>query len=715
MRVQGLMAVVLFLVMWATSAPVPAQSPAILEPFWSYGLFGDRIGNRSMEACDIGSDGRAEFVLDDRDRLVLVGWPEGTDEPHVLGQSHTLGEEINDIALWFDGTGWRVAVLYGYDHLAVLELPSFEILASGAMSFDAIRLDTADVMNGPEHEIILTGYDRSAVYDSTTIDELLPLAVTGTNLAAGNVDGDPAPELVFTGGAVIEIRNGSPLLEWTVPTTGDRVLLAELDGAAPFEIVMGDNGASAAAYSFGNPTALWGFADDNLVLISAADLTRDGRQEVLVLGGWYDELMGLHPMLGLPIWAENFEDESCQPHVLSPISIGGDLDGDGNLDLLWPSGNYDDRWLCAADAWSGDLLWKGDWESGPIRATGSGDIDGDGSIERLAAYSRQTLAVFDADETSPRARVWLGGLTGYSSSDTIDAITVGDVDRDGAAEVVVAIDGYWDGQIHELDGLTLEHERGATYPMEEVSGVDIADLDGDGWPEIGFGGGDGSDLVVGAAEGATAELEWWVPATDQGSTVQRVVVGEVDSDPALEIVAVGTNLYSNLGPGSIIIVDTDTQAIRWTPLKEFFGLDLVDLDGDGIAEILTGSETGELVALEAVGSIDELWRIPVAPGQLAGVRVYRDHFNRPVAAVSTGEQLLGLDLTTGTVSWATPILGEDVGRYDAISLVEIPGELTPGLLVGTDHSLVEIRPGDLVVFADNFESGSTSRWTSTLP
>jgi len=714
MRVQGLTAVVLLLVMWATSAPVPAQSPAILEPFWSYGLFGDRIGNRSMEACDIGSDGRAEFVLDDRDRLVLVGWPEGTDEPHVLGQSHTLGEEINDIAVWLDGTGWRVAVLYGYDDLAVLELPSFEILASGAMSFDAIRLDTADVMNGPEHEIILTGYDRSAVYDSTTIDELLPLAVTGTNLAAGNVDGDPAPELVFTGGAVIEIRNGSPLLEWTVPTTGDRVLLAELDGAAPFEIVMGDNGASAAAYSFGNPTALWGFADDNLVLISAADLTRDGRQEVLVMGGWYDELMGLHPMLGLPIWAENFEDESCQPHVLSPISIGGDLDGDGNLDLLWPSGNYDDRWLCAADAWSGDLRWKGDHHTGPVHAVGSGDLEGDGNIERLGAVSGTRVAVFDAGDPTPRSVFSLWGAPGYSWYDEIDAIATGDVDRDGVIEIVVGVDGYHGGAVYEFDPATLEYERGVSPLYQEVTAVDIVDLDGDGWPEIAFGGGGSSDLVIGAIEGATAELEWWVSASGQGRSIQGMQVGEVDGDPALEIVAVGSNTYG-LAAGSVIVVDTDTQTIRWSPVLEFYGLDLVDLDHDGVDEILTGSDSGELVALEAVGTIEELWRIAVGPSRLEGVRVYRDHLDRPLAAVSTGGTLVGVDLSTAAINWTTPVLGDEVGVYGGFHRVEIPGRMTPTLLVGTANSIEELRPGDLLIFGDGFEVGDTGSWSVTAP
>ncbi|MEE4270826.1 MAG: FG-GAP-like repeat-containing protein [Thermoanaerobaculales bacterium] len=694
-------------------SPAGASGPGLLEPAWSYYLFGNSLGNRFSFVVDVGNDGRSEVISESGEYLSLIGWPEGAVEPYVLSQSLPLGSSVSDMAVWRNGNQWRVAVLLLNDDVIVLELPSFEVVASGPATLDALELEVADVVGGPASEIILVGSEGGAVYDSTTIEELLTLPYSGWELAVGNVDSDPAVELVFGGGEVVEIRNGTTVLEWVVPMGGDTIILEDLDASPPLEIVMGDTSNLVAAFAFGNPNPWWGYPGH---LFSSADLTRDGTAEILIIDGIFNELTGLHPTLGTPIWTENYSDEYCDLSPAGPITMAGDIDGDGDGELIWPGGSYDYRKLCVADAWSGDLIFRSAIQQGPVRAVASGDLDGDGTVERIAIDRDLSLVVFDAGAPTPRSRVWLSDGYGPEWSDEVAAVDVGDVDRDGAVEVVVAIDGYHsgDGAIHEYDGLTLEHERGEAFGIfSEVSAIDIADLDNDGWPEIAFGGG-GSTLTIGAVEGATGELEWSVAIDGQGSTAQAVEVADVDADQVLEIVAVGTGAYS-FSAGSIVIVDADTHDVRWSPVQGFFGLDLVDVDGDGTAEILTGSEAGEIVALEGGDPIAELWRIPVAPTRLVGVRSYVDHTGGLMAAASTDDAILGVDLATGVIVWTTPVLGESVGRFDALEAVTVAGETTPGFLVGALQSMHEIRPSDLIVFCDGFESGNTERWSDTQP
>jgi len=714
-RLSSLLLAVLAAVALGWVSPADAFGPGLLEPAWSYHLLGSSLGHRASLVVDVGNDGRTEVVTESLEYLSMVGWPEGAVEPCVLSQSLPLGSSVSDMAVWQDGSRWLVAVLLFNDDVVVLELPSFEVVATGPATFDALELEVADVVGGPVNEIILVGSEGGAIYDSTTIQELLTLPYSGWELAVGNVDGDPAVELVLGGGEVVEIRNGTTVLEWVVPMGGDEILLQDLDGTPPLEIVMADRSNLVAAFAFGDPTPWWGFPVGSIYLFSAADLTQDGIPEILVSTGFGDEITGLHPTMGTPIWSENYGDEFCDPYSYRRITMAGDIDGDGDDELIWPGGSDNHRKLCVADAWSGDLIFRSAVQQGPVRAVASGDLDGDGTVERIAIDRDLSLVVFDADAPTPRSRVWLADDYGPDWSDEVTAIAVGDVDRDGAAEVVVAVDGYHSGGgVHEYDGITLEHERGESYGLfGEISAIDIADLDDDSWPEIAFAGGGGT-LTIGAVEGATGELEWSVAIDGQGSTAQAVAVADVDTDPHLEIVAVGTGAYS-FSPGSIVIVDADTHDVRWSPVHEFYGLDLVDIDGDGTAEILTGSEAGEIVALEGGDPIAELWRIPVAPTRLVGVRSYVDHTGGLMAAASTDDAILGVDLATGVIVWTTPVLGESVGRFDALEAVTLAGETTPGFLVGALQSMYEIRPSDLIVFCDGFETGDTTSWSDTVP
>ena len=703
-RVLTYLAIATFSIVAGTDV-TDASDPAPLEPAWTYGLLGDEFGRRAFEIVDIEGDGRHEIVVEGYRYLSLVGWPAASSEPHTLSLSPPLDSRVMAAKTWMTGGEWRLAVAFQNDTVSVFELPTFRKLVDTTVGFDLIDLEVADLTGDSEPEVVVTGYNEGAVLDSITLDSMVSIPFGASGIDSGNVDGDPALELVYATGVVVEIQGSLPVIEWTAPTSGDHVILTDLDGTPPFEIVIGDSWNAIVAYSVGDNVPWWGHTADSIFFLAVADLTDDGVSEVITTEGTPEKVIGLHPMLGLPIWEHDYSDTWCSPGGSVERFLATNLDNDADEELIWSSSSGR---VCIADPWSGDLLYSRSAEYGPIHTSTSGDLNGDGTIERVTAFMYNKVAVFSPDETTPR-NIFYPGIA-------ISALAIEDVDRDGHAELVVAGSSSSSGAIYEFDGQTLEFERGSIYATSAISAIAIADIDGDFWPEIVFGEArNGISFQVGVVEGATTELEWITP--DLGFNwggVEQLLIGEVDGDSNLEFVVVETQ-SSSVNGGFVYISDSDTQAVRTSVNEDFSGLDLIDLDNDGVAEILTGSESGELVVMEAVGSIDELWRAPIAVEPIVGVRTYRDHFNRPVIAVSSEGRLHGIDLTSMNTIWSTPILGENVGVFDGFKLLPTPAGQSPSLLVGASYSLREIRPHDLVFFADDFETGATSRWSSTYP
>lgn len=146
----------------------------------------------------------------------------------------------------------------------------------------------------------------------------------------------------------------------------------------------------------------------------------------------------------------------------------------------------------------------------------------------------------------------------------------------------------------------LKWQRGGCYDswceMGWYSSPAVADIDGDGKPEVI---GSGYSLVV--LDGATGTLEWRVKsghdrsepnADNVGRTWPGVVVADIDGDGAPEIVTAHSNGYV-----SVYTADGYFES-GWPkhPItNEFRGLSVYDLDGDGTMEVIvTGAVYGKV-------------------------------------------------------------------------------------------------------------------------
>lgn len=138
----------------------------------------------------------------------------------------------------------------------------------------------------------------------------------------------------------------------------------------------------------------------------------------------------------------------------------------------------------------------------------AGDVDGDGIAEIVGAVDWTAVKVFSAVLKSP---VWE-----IQRSD-IDAVRVADLDGQSPAEIIVG-DGQWGNvTIYRYDGQTKSAKQLAQINSQDhgVSGIAVGDVDGDGKPEILWGSGltsSGADVLVVASESNPIQVKWKGPS-----------------------------------------------------------------------------------------------------------------------------------------------------------------------------------------------------------
>lgn len=415
--------------------------------------------------------------------------------------------------------------------------------------------------------------------------------------------GTAFPEVVVGGSdgsfEVLAGPNGTLLSAGRVDGSVADMVLVDLDGDPDLEIVVandltsGDGGSVVAFESGGRP--LWtvstpGAAND----VEAADLDADGRNEILVAGGWYGIppagqapgfAMLLDPLQGraravLPAWQVALREHG------SAVAVG---DVFGEPTVVVGQGEEGGVVGLAPD---GSLRWRFR-TGGRVEHVEGADLDGDGRPEVLEAADDSAVAVHDA---AGRLR-WVRRVPGQGGPDVM-RVAAGDLGPTPGREVVA---GTWEfdltgppGRIHgwTASGRLLWSADAAGA----VNGLAVADLDGDGEDDaVGVTSVAGSALRLDGDGGVV-----WEAAVDTGS-------------------------YATLA--------------------------LADATGDGVLDALVGRKSivdGTVYALDGVDG-SEVWRrtIPAGVNWLAT----SDRVPGAVAVGDLAGGVHGLDAATGRPVW----------------------------------------------------------------
>jgi hypothetical protein len=193
-----------------------------------------------------------------------------------------------------------------------------------------------------------------------------------------------------------------------------------------------------------------------------------------------------------------------------------------------------------------------------------------------------------------------------------DAITAGDVDGDGAPDLVTASHNTSDHRILRIgaDGALVRREVRTLSSPSVVRATAVADFDGDGRDEIVIGysaetSAVGSLEVVSFVDGARPVQRLW---SEPDARVAAIATGDLDGDRATDVVAAleDGRLLVFLGDGRGAMTRAPgIDPSLWRQGCAAYGLRVADLDGDGRAEIVA-SFAGESGC--ATGGGIEVWR-----------------------------------------------------------------------------------------------------------
>ena len=308
----------------------------------------------------------------------------------------------------------------------------------------------------------------------------------------------------------------------------------------------------------------------------------------------------------LALRAQNFRQSTsfCSASGLTAGLALGDLDGDGDLDLVFANGRHvaepDPLYL---NDGAGTFYPRGMLSEEPDRsyAVVLADFDGDGSLDAIVA-----------NDTGDRSRIYLNdGRAGFrllrglgSGREARRGVAAGDLNGDGDPDVVLV----GPGQDHAyLNGGGLSWTESPLGNGQDYSlSVALGDLDGDGDLDVAVGNRNGQPNVIHLNDGKGAFPETRPFGRGADETVS-VALGDLDGDGDLDVVTgnwgEANAAYLNDGLASFTPAGSfgDTEEQTWTAV-------LGDMDVDGDLDAVVGMNGVTATPVDANGDgIPERW------------------------------------------------------------------------------------------------------------
>lgn len=284
----------------------------------------------------------------------------------------------------------------------------------------------------------------------------------------------------------------------------------------------------------------------------------------------------------------------------------GDIDGDGKPDVVTADSSAGTISVLQNTASSGSvsptsLASKVDFAAGSsTQDVVLADLDGDGKIDVVASNAgSNTVSVFR--NVSSGGSIGAGTLSAridFATGSQPHGVAVADIDGDGKPEIITADRGG--NSISVLRNTSsvgvLSFNSKVDNPTGSTpNGVAVGDFNSDGKPDIATANEGGNSISVfqnNSSAGALSLASKVDFAT--ASTTKSVAVADVDGDGALDIAATNAggssvSVLRNAGVGGSISISSFASKVDFPLGSQPHGLQLSDLDGDGRIDLVTAN------------------------------------------------------------------------------------------------------------------------------
>jgi hypothetical protein len=361
--------------------------------------------------------------------------------------------------------------------------------------------------------------------------------------------------------------------------------------------------------------------------VAVGDVDGDGDLDLLVANQFRDMVS-----VRLNDGAGTFSGTQEVPVGSRPTSVAlGDVDGDGDLDLLTAnnsSGTVSVRLNDGAGTFSGTQEVPVGSNSFSVAV---GDVDSDGDLDLLTAnYTSNTVSVRLNDGAGT-----FSGTQEVPVGSNPSSVAVGDVDSDGDLDLLAANYNSNTVSVRLNDGAGLFSGTQEVAVGSNPSSVAVGDVDSDGDLDLlaaNFSSGNVSVLLNDGAGTFSGAQE-----VDVDGPPRSVAVGDVDGDGDLDLLTPNSrgswvSVRLNDGAGTFSGTQEVEVAMRSFPISVAVG----DVDGDGDLDLLTANYNSNTVSVRLNGSGTTLAVTALAPlpNAVAAPRTspVTASFNQPLAA-----------------------------------------------------------------------------------
>ncbi|MEM2637414.1 MAG: FG-GAP-like repeat-containing protein [Candidatus Korarchaeota archaeon] len=239
-----------------------------------------------------------------------------------------------------------------------------------------------------------------------------------------------------------------------------------------------------------------------------------------------------------------------------------------------------------------------------------GDVDGDGHDEIVLNVPRGFIYVLKWNETTQRIEL-LDNFTVRSGTHH-QAITIGDVNKDGINEIIVG-NNYDDIYFYKYNSGTKKFEEIAgsrlTYCGGNIRGLLVGDFDKDTNPDLAvlINGSSLANVTIIIYENSSSGFTKVFNGTNIGiffnNTVDGIASGDVDGDGNIEIGLTGYNITGD----TFVILEcngNDLYSFEYgtKPANNPKSIALTDADNDGYKEFTLVANNLYIYFIESTGS-----------------------------------------------------------------------------------------------------------------